>query len=128
MDSTCPQDVGLPYMTDGRHAPDTLFLVAENDFRFRREDCVSGRNWLQEVDDFVSSHLVSADSVDAWRMLKPGVPPELEPIERTTDTETGGALEEVEPYPVQQGVGRCRRVLVTAGWCQVSNLWFVGYL
>ena len=28
MDSTCPQDVAVPYMTDGRHAPDTLFVCA----------------------------------------------------------------------------------------------------
>ena len=43
MDSTCPQDVGLPYMTDGRHAPDTLFLVAENDFRlFKSTACLIG--------------------------------------------------------------------------------------
>ena len=50
LDSTSPQDVGLPYMTDGRHSPDTLFLVAENDFRFFKEHCVSDRNWLRQVD------------------------------------------------------------------------------
>ena len=53
MDSTCPQDVGLPYMTGGRHAPDTLFLVAEGDFRFQRNHCVASRDWLAEVDEFV---------------------------------------------------------------------------
>ena len=44
MDSTCPQDVGLPYMTGGRRAPDTLFLVAEGDFRFQRDHCVASRD------------------------------------------------------------------------------------
>ena len=29
----------LPYALDPRHAPDTLFLVAECDFRFYRKDC-----------------------------------------------------------------------------------------
>ena len=29
----------LPYALDPRHAPDTLFLVAESDFRFYRKDC-----------------------------------------------------------------------------------------
>ena len=56
MDSSCPQDVGLPYMTDGRHSPDTLFLVAESDFRFERDHCVAGRDWFDEVDQFVETH------------------------------------------------------------------------
>ena len=28
MDSTSPQDVAVPYVTDGRHAPDALFVCA----------------------------------------------------------------------------------------------------
>ena len=90
MDSTSPQDVGLPYMTDGRHAPDTLFLVAEGDFRFERDHCVSGRDWLAEVDEFVDEHLKTATSIDARGMLNPAVPPEEEPISPTTDDEGGG--------------------------------------
>ena len=96
MDSTCSQDVGLPYMTDGRHAPDTLFLVAEGDFRFYRDHCVSNRNWLAEVDDFVEKHLKTATSVDARDMLNPAVPPEEEPITPTTDDEGGGGSEPEE--------------------------------
>ena len=97
MDSTSPQDVGLPYMTDGRHAPDTLFLVAENDFRFRKEHCVSGRNWLEDVDSFVESHLAGPDIVDCWAMLNPAVPPETDDIVPSSDDELGGGSTTVEP-------------------------------
>ena len=45
----CPalfcQYVGLPYMTDPRHAPDTLFLIAEADWRLFPTDC-AGVEWL----------------------------------------------------------------------------------
>ena len=33
------QDVMLPYMADTNHCPDTLFLIAESDFRFYSADC-----------------------------------------------------------------------------------------
>ena len=36
----CPQYVGLPYMTDPVHPDDTLFLVAEADFRSYKADCL----------------------------------------------------------------------------------------
>eukprot|EP00974_Lingulodinium_polyedra_P001949 184135-Lingulodinium_polyedra.AAC.1 len=32
-----PQDRLLPYTADPRHAPDTLFLVAEGDFRLTEQ-------------------------------------------------------------------------------------------
>jgi len=35
-----PQDVGCPYMLDPRHPEDTLFFIAESDYRFYPEDCV----------------------------------------------------------------------------------------
>ena len=97
MDSTCPQDVGLPYMVDGRHPPDTLFLVAEGDFRFERERCVSSRDWLQEVDDFVKTRLVGADIVVSRGMLNPAVPPEKETIVPTTDDEGEDSDAPAEP-------------------------------
>ena len=90
MDSICPQDVGLPYMTDERHANDTLFLVAESDFRFHREHCVSGKNWLAQVDEFVEEHLKRPSTVEAWGLLNPAVPPEEGVISPTTDDEGGG--------------------------------------
>ena len=34
-----PEDHALPLMADDRHAPDTLFLVAEEDWRLYRQDC-----------------------------------------------------------------------------------------
>ena len=34
-----PKEILLPYVLDPRHAPDTLFFVAECDFRFYRQDC-----------------------------------------------------------------------------------------
>ena len=83
-------------MTDGRHAPDTFFLVAESDFRFYRSHCVSNRNWLAEVDEFVEKNLKTASSVDAREMLNPAVPPEEEPITPTTDDELGGWKEPEE--------------------------------
>ena len=96
MDSTCPQDVGLPYMTGGRHAPDTLFLVAEGDFRFQRDHCVSSRDWLAEVDEFVEEHLKTSTTVDARGMLNPAVPPEEGVISPTTDDEGGGGTAPAE--------------------------------
>ena len=35
---TRPEDIGLPYMLDPRHPSDTLFFVAECDYRFYRAD------------------------------------------------------------------------------------------
>ena len=43
------QDVGLPYMLDPRHPEDTLFFVAESDYRFYPEDCI--QDWYQIVMD-----------------------------------------------------------------------------
>lgn len=97
LDSTPPEDVGLPYMTDGRHSPDTLFLVAENDFRFFREHCVSDRDWMAEVDAFVESHLQGPEIVDSWGQLRPSWPPESEDIIPSSDDELGGGSERVEP-------------------------------
>ena len=34
------QDHALPFCADPRHAPDTLFLIAEEDWRLRETDCV----------------------------------------------------------------------------------------
>ena len=96
MDSTCPQDVGLPYMTGGRHAPHTLFLVAEGDFRFQRNHCVASRDWLAEVDEFVEEHLKTSSTVDARGMLNPAVPPEEGVISPTTDDEGGGGTAPAE--------------------------------
>ena len=80
VDLTFPEDVGLPYMTDGRHPPDTLFLVAENDFRFYRHHCVSNRDWLSEVDEFVSEHLEGPDMIDRWGVLQPAYAPDAHPV------------------------------------------------
>ena len=33
-------DVGFPYMMDARHSPDTLFLLADSDFRLFESDCL----------------------------------------------------------------------------------------
>ena len=97
LDSIPPEDVGLPYMLDGRHSPDSLFLVAENDFRFFREHCVSDRDWLVEVDAFVESHLQGPEIVDSWGQLRPSWPPESEDIIPSSDDELGGGSERVEP-------------------------------
>ena len=41
------KDVGLPYMSDTRHAPDTFFFIFESDFRFYAEDCLDPEEWLE---------------------------------------------------------------------------------
>ena len=43
------QGVGCPYMLDPRHPPDSVFIVAEQDFRFYPEDCL--RDWISIVAD-----------------------------------------------------------------------------
>ena len=43
------QDVACPYFGDPRHPPDTLFLVAESDFRLCRGHCCP--NWLDDVSE-----------------------------------------------------------------------------
>ena len=40
------KDIGLPYMMDTRHAPDSFFFIFENDFRFFEEDCLDPEVWL----------------------------------------------------------------------------------
>ena len=94
---TFPEDVGLPYMTDGRHPPDTLFLVAEHDFRFYREHCVSTKDWLSEVDDFVSEYLEGPDMEDSWGILQPADAPDTDPASPSCDQEAGGGTTAVEP-------------------------------
>ena len=84
-------------MTDGRHSPDTLFLVAENDFRFFEEHCVSNPNWLREVDEFVATHLTGPEMVDSWGMLQPAYPPEEDAVVPSSDDEAGGSSTKVEP-------------------------------
>lgn len=39
------QDVGLPYMLDPRHPEDSLFFVAESDYRFYPQDCIE--SWYE---------------------------------------------------------------------------------
>ena len=43
------QDVACPYFGDPRHPPDTLFLVAESDFRLCGAHCLP--NWLDDVSE-----------------------------------------------------------------------------
>ena len=40
------QDIGLPYMCDSRHSPDSFFFVFEADFRFYQEDCLNPEEWF----------------------------------------------------------------------------------
>ena len=69
------QDVGLPYMTDDRHAPDTFFLVAEADWRLYREHCVADREWMEEVDDFSRNFLLGdKKKVDNLPKAAPSAP------------------------------------------------------
>jgi len=54
------QDHALPYMADARHAPDTWFLIADEDFRVYKGDDVvpHGRKEDGEIDmDLVEEHL-----------------------------------------------------------------------
>ena len=43
------KDVGFHYMMDAAHSPDTLFIVAEADFRFYKADDMSPAEWANEV-------------------------------------------------------------------------------
>ena len=56
----CSQDIALPYMRDQRNPDDQLFIVCEGDFRFYKEDCVGGFDWLQA--------LLDADEQDPLRL------------------------------------------------------------
>ena len=51
-----PEDVLLPYMTDMRHADDTLFLVCEEDFRLFEADQPTQASLLW---DEAQAHLLS---------------------------------------------------------------------
>ncbi len=42
------QNVGLPYMAHASHAEDTLFVVAEPNLVFLKED---GEKWLESLDE-----------------------------------------------------------------------------
>ena len=89
--------MGLPYITDGRHSPDTLFLVAENDFRFYKDHCVSNKDWLNEVDDFVTEYLEGPEMIDSWGLLQPAHAPDRDPVPPSSDEEAGGGKSEGEP-------------------------------
>ena len=39
----------MPYMLDDRFSPDSVWIVAEQDFRFYEEDQVSSIDWMSEV-------------------------------------------------------------------------------
>ena len=43
------EDVGFHYMMDPAHAPDTLFLVAEADFRYYEADDMTPEEWCNVV-------------------------------------------------------------------------------
>ena len=43
-----PQYVGLPYMAHESHAEDTLFIIAEPDFRFTKADATSQTHWWEQ--------------------------------------------------------------------------------
>ena len=67
------QDIGLKYMSDMRHMPDTLFIVAEGDFRFYHEDCVGDCDWLSELDK------MQAEPVARHRPVKHSAHPGVRP-------------------------------------------------
>ena len=46
--ASSPEDHILPFMSDLRFAPDTLFLVAEEDWRLWRADCHRGASTRPE--------------------------------------------------------------------------------
>ena len=43
------KDVGFHYMMDAAHSPDTLFMVAEADFRFYEADDMSPKECADEI-------------------------------------------------------------------------------
>ena len=71
----CAENVGLPYMAQESHAPDTTFIVAEPDFVFYREDGEAHLKYLSTMDavQFQFSHydelaeLLSARSQKSFR-------------------------------------------------------------
>ena len=57
-------------MTDDRHAPDTPFLVAEEDWRLYRDRCVADRDWVAEVDSRGRAYLLGEDfQIDSRQTL-----------------------------------------------------------
>ena len=80
------QDVGLPYMTDDRHAPDTFFLVAEADWRLYREHCVADRDWMAEVDDFAKNFLLEGDEKKVQNFAKAAPSAPVQPTYKPPET------------------------------------------
>ena len=68
-------------MIDGRHPEDQLFFVAEQDFRFYKEDCVGHFDWIQKLFD-----LEEADAV------------ELEDVQAHPAFQGTGSAEDAEPF------------------------------
>ena len=66
------KDLGLPYMSDTRHAPDTFFFVFESDFRFYAEDCLDPEEWL---------HVAAHKNFDAMAFVEEKAE-DLEGVER----------------------------------------------
>ena len=52
------------------HAPDTPFLVAEEDWRLYRDRCVADREWVAEVDSCGRAYLLGEDfQIDSRQTL-----------------------------------------------------------
>lgn len=80
------QDIACPLMLDPRWEPDTLFLVFEEDFRFRPEEA-PGRRPLAELEGVPqlgeATGASDVSSVDARVRGRPCVSPQARPREPT---------------------------------------------
>ena len=101
--SAATKYVGLPYMADASHSEDTVFFVAEGDFRFYREDAAREGTLMDQLCALYrlgrSLDLVgSAEGV--WKAPIPhGTPPSCEPVAQGGGAPSTGLGEPVAPSP-----------------------------
>ena len=120
-----PEDHILPFMSDLRFAPDTLFLVAEEDWRLWRADCHRGASTRPEDMPEGREGELSAPSSDAACFQPAEAAPQTDPAlctlrsrrEKRRLGEEGllGGGEARRPLPK-----RWRR---PAGSCATSSTW-----
>ena len=81
--ASSPEDLLLPFMSDLRWAPDTLFLVAEEDWRLWRGDCHRGQGTRpQDLPEGREGEL-SAPSSDAACFQPAEAAPQHDPAQCT---------------------------------------------
>ena len=91
------KDVGFKYMMDASHMPDTLFIVAEADFRFYKVDDMTPEEWAE----YVVGNIYQSATCSAKAMARPQPYPQRKRMPRPTGSGFHGAVQKVAEDEIQ---------------------------